>query len=459
MVLIDEELSRLINDYSFSDKEKIYRALSTAIHVHKEQKRNSGEAYIVHPLSVATILAENHADADTICAGLLHDTVEDGKNYELSNVYSLFGENIMNLVDGVTKIKNDGENKDEIAIANFNKIITSIFIDIRIIMIKLADRLHNMRTLQFKKVEKQKKVAKETLEIYAQIAGYLGAYDIKDELETLCYLYLEPELYSEIAEYLEKIQVEYATLLRQKKVLFELVASEKKIPLEFSYNLKPIGEIITLMFKGFRIEDINDLVSISLTTDTVKNCYRLLEILKCENELYKGDYKDYIKNPKSNMYKSIHYSSLFDDKLHIQYRIQTHEMSDINHHGLMIYWSKGLQSYDIMQNKVKNYPFYKKIRELKELFKNSAEFESAVRKDVLCSKINVLLNDKMCEIKEGSTINDLILFIEMEYGEEVISAKVGNQELPGNYRIKYMDDIKLVTKPKKEKIRSVITEK
>ena len=203
-----EDLLEVISNYSEIDKEKIIKAYHYAYDIHKGQYRQSGEEYIIHPLTVAYILAELGADADTICAGLLHDTIEDS-NTTKEEIAENFGSDVANLVDGVTKIsKMNFSTKQEQNMANTRKIITSMATDIRIIIIKLADRLHNMRTLQFKTEFKQKENSLETLEIFVPIAYQIGAYRIKSELEDLSLQYLEPDIYKRLQERMIKIQEE-----------------------------------------------------------------------------------------------------------------------------------------------------------------------------------------------------------------------------------------------------------
>ena len=189
---------KLFSNYKYEDVSKVEKAYAFAYEKHKGQKRQSGEDYIIHPLIVAYILAEMHADSDTVCAGLLHDTLED-TNTSKEEIISLFGENVYTLVEGVTKFtKMNFQTKEEENLANMRKIITSIINDPRILIIKLADRLHNMRTLDFKTSEKQIEKAKETMNIYVPLASYIGAYHIKTELEDLSFKYLEPEKYHNI---------------------------------------------------------------------------------------------------------------------------------------------------------------------------------------------------------------------------------------------------------------------
>ena len=353
--------------------------------------RQSGEQYITHPLNVAYILAEMHADRDTLCAALLHDTLEDTSATK-KDIADLFNKDVANLVDGVTKLnKMNFSSKQEQNLANTRKIITGITEDVRIIIIKLADRLHNMRTLSFKSEFKQKENALETLEIFVPLAYYIGAYRIKSELEDLSLRYLKPDIYKSIEE--KKKLVEDSSSQYLKEMLFKIKSflDNKNIPNEIKLRTKNIYGIYKRISEGQKLSDIHDLFAIKIMVDEVENCYRTLYYIHNYYHPINDKFKDYICNPKTNMYRSLHTTVFGPNDSLVQTQIRTFDMDKIASFGLSTYWDieKG-KARDIMQEDLKEkYQFFKSLTEINAMFGDNQEFISQIKKELFSDKIYV----------------------------------------------------------------------
>ena len=331
----------LIKKVELYDEEAIdiiTKAYNVANEAHLGQVRQSGEPYISHPLSVAYILASMNADSDTICAGLLHDTIEDTKITK-EDIKKEFNEDVANLVDGVTKIsKLNFSSATDMDLANTRKIITSITEDVRIIIIKIADRLHNMRTLEFKSEFKQKKISLETLELFVPLAYYIGAYNIKREMEDIALKYLKPELYKEIEEKRSSIVDKCQDSLEDMLEKISFMLEEKKIHNSMRIRIKNIYGIYKKMQDNYKISDIHDLLSIKVMVNSIEECYQVLGLVHSKYSPINEKFKDYIFNSKTNMYRSLHTTVFGENDKIVQIQIKTFEMDNIAENGLTAYW-------------------------------------------------------------------------------------------------------------------------
>lgn len=435
-------------DYNLEDIEMIKKAYNYADNLHAGQMRQSGEAYISHPLNVAYILADMHADKETICAGLLHDTLED-TNITKEDIENDFGKNIANLVNGVTKLaKMNFSSKQDQNYANTRKIITSITEDVRIIIIKLADRLHNMRTLQFKSEFKQKENALETIEIFVPLAYYIGAYRIKSELEDLSLQYLKPDMYKKIEE--KKIKLEEAsdTCLKEMLERIKSLLSDKEIPNEIKVRTKNIYGIYKRLNDGYRLFDIHDLLALKIMVDEVDNCYRTLGVIHSEYRPINDKFKDYICNPKTNMYKSLH-TTVFglDDRL-VQTQIRTFDMDKVASFGLTAYWSleKG-GARDIMQNDLREkFQFFKSLAEINTMFGDNQQFVKQVKSELFSDKVYVYTTKgDIIELPKGATPIDFAYKIHTDIGNTMVGAFVNDEYVPIDYILHNKDRVRIVT--------------
>ena len=443
-----DKLLEIIQDYNPDEVENVRKAYEYAFELHKGQYRQSGEPYITHPLNVAYILAEMHADRDTLCAGLLHDTLEDTDTTK-EDIADIFNKNIANLVDGVTKIsKMNFSSKEEQTLANTRKIITSITSDVRIIIIKLADRLHNMRTLEYKTEFKQKENALETMEIFVPLAYYIGAYRIKSELEDLSLMYLKREMYDKIAEKKQEIEISSQECLQEMLLKIQNLLSDKRIPNEIKIRTKNIYGIYKQLNDGNRLSDIHDLLSLKIMVDNVENCYRTLYLVHSLYHPINDKFKDYISNPKTNMYSSLHTTVFGPEERLIQTQIRTFDMDKIASFGLTTYWDIAKDgARNIMQEDLKQkYQFFKSLTEINTMFKDNTEFINQVKSELFSDKVYVYTTrGDIIELPRGSTIIDFAYKIHTDIGNTMVSAVVNNEYVPLNYELKNKDRVRIIT--------------
>ncbi|MBR5754219.1 MAG: bifunctional (p)ppGpp synthetase/guanosine-3',5'-bis(diphosphate) 3'-pyrophosphohydrolase, partial [Erysipelotrichaceae bacterium] len=337
-----EELFDEIGKYISSEESVrlIEKAYDYAFEKHKDQKRKSGEPYFVHVLNVAYELAKLRVDPNTICAGLLHDVIEDC-NVDVDEFKELFGEEIYEMVDAVTKISNlKFVDEQEYQATNHRKILIAMAKDIRVILVKLVDRLHNMRTLEYLPEEKQKKIAKETLDVYAPIAHRLGIAEIKNELEDLSFYYLDNEKYHEIARLVESKKSERDKQIDIMMQDISIILEQHHIPFRIFGRSKHLYSINKKMVtKNKRFDEILDLLAIRIITETETNCYEILGYIHAVYRPIPGRLKDYIAMPKMNMYQSLHTTIVGPDGRIYEVQIRTEEMDEIAERGIAAHWS------------------------------------------------------------------------------------------------------------------------
>lgn len=443
-----QDLLEKLKKYNSDEIEIVKKAYNYAANLHSGQTRQSGEPYISHPLNVAYILAEMHADRDTICAGLLHDTLED-TNTTKEDISHDFNQNIANLVDGVTKLsKMNFSSKQDQNYANTRKIITGITEDVRIIIIKLADRLHNMRTLQFKSEFKQKENALETIEIFVPLAYYIGAYRIKLELEDLSLKYLKSDMYKQIEE--RKIRLEQTSSYCLTEMLSKIdrLLRDNNIPNEIKVRTKNIYGIYKRLSEGHKLSDIHDLLALKIMVDNVENCYRTLGMIHSEYHPINDKFKDYICNPKTNMYRSLH-TTVFgpDDKL-VQTQIRTFDMDRVASFGLTAYWDeqKG-KARDVMQYDLKQkFQFFKSITEINSMFGDNQQFVNRVKTELFADRVYVYTTKgDIVELPKGSTPIDFAYKIHTDIGNTMVGAFINDEYVAIDYILQNKDRVRIVT--------------
>ena len=433
------------NPDAISDVKKAY---DYASYLHNGQVRQSGDPYISHPLNVAYILSEMHADSDTVCAGLLHDTLED-TNIKKEDIAHDFNQNVANLVDGVTKLaKMNFSSKQDQNYANTRKIITGITDDVRIIIIKLADRLHNMRTLEFKSEFKQKENSLETMEIFVPLAYYIGAYRIKSELEDLSLKYLKPDVYKRIGE--KKIKLEEASgdILKEMLYKIETLLNDRNIPNEIKVRTKNIYGIYKRLSEGHKLSDIHDLLALKIMVDEIENCYIGLYLVHSKYKPINDKFKDYICNPKTNMYRSLHTTVFGPEDRLVQTQIRTFDMDKIASFGLTAYWDieKG-KARDVMQDDLKQkYQFFKSLIEINSIFGDNQQFVNQVKNELFANKIYVYTTKgDIIELPIGSTIIDYAYKLDTDIGNTMVGAFVNDEYVPVDYVLHNKDRVRIVT--------------
>ncbi len=443
-----QDLIDKLNEYNSEEVEVIKKAYEYAKKLHDGQYRQSGEPYINHPLNVAYILADMHADRDTICAGLLHDVLEDTEITK-EDIAHDFNQNVANLVDGITKLsKMNFSSKQDQNLANTRKIITGITEDVRIIIIKLADRLHNMRTLQFKSEFKQKENALETMEIFVPLAYYIGAYRIKSELEDLSLRYLKPDMYKKIEERKLKIEEDSNSCLQEMLLKIQVMLNDKNIPNEIKVRTKNIYGIYKRLSEGQKLADIHDLLALKIMVDEVANCYYALGMIHEEYHPINNKFKDYICNPKTNMYRSLHTTVFGPDDRLVQTQIRTFEMDKVASFGLTAYWDveKG-NARDVMQEDLKSkFQFFKSLTEINSMFGDNQQFVNQVKCELFSDKVYVYTTSgETIELPKGATPIDFAYKIHTDIGNTMVGVFVNEEYVPIDYVLKNKDRVRIVT--------------
>lgn len=443
-----DDLLKKISEYNREAISNVKKAYDYARHLHNDQVRQSGEPYIIHPLNVAYILSEMHADSDTVCAGLLHDTLED-TNIKKEDIAHDFNQNVANLVDGVTKLsKMNFSSKQDQNYANTRKIIAGITEDVRIIIIKLADRLHNMRTLGFKSEIKQKENALETMEIFVPLAYCIGAYRIKSELEDLSLKYLKPDVYKIIGEKKIKLEETSSDILKEMLYKIETLLNDRNIPNEIKVRTKNIYGIYKRLSEGHKLSDIHDLLALKIMVDEIENCYIGLYLVHSKYKPINDKFKDYICNPKTNMYRSLHTTVFGPDDRLVQTQIRTFDMDKIASFGLTAYWDieKG-NARNIMQEELKQkYQFFKSLIEINSIFGDNQQFVSQVKNELFADKVYVYTTKgNIIELPKGSTVIDYAYKLDTDIGNTMVGAFVNDEYVPVGYVLQNKDRVRIVT--------------
>ncbi|MEE1321486.1 MAG: bifunctional (p)ppGpp synthetase/guanosine-3',5'-bis(diphosphate) 3'-pyrophosphohydrolase [Acutalibacteraceae bacterium] len=443
----DKLCENLKNIFSVEDMERVNRAYSIAYEAHKDQKRRSGEPYIIHPVAVAQILCDMGMDCDSICAALLHDVVEDTEMTE-SEIRSLFGNDVELLVEGVTKLGQIplSASKEEQQSENVRKMFLAMSEDIRVIIIKLADRLHNMRTLRFMPEEKRLFKARETLEIYAPIAHRLGIRAFKEELEDLAISFLDTVAYNEIAETLEKQVESRQTFLDNiKKEIFERVQQEvPKVHIEG--RIKSVHGIYRKTYmKDKTIDEIYDIYAVRLIVDSVYECYSCLGIIHDMFNPIPGRFKDYISTPKPNMYQSLHTTVIGKAGVPFEVQIRTWEMHHTAEYGIAAHWKYKLG----MSGKAKFEERLSWIRQLLESQKESDDVEDIVKtikSDFVPEEVFAFTpKGDVISLPMGSCIIDFAYAIHSGVGNKMIGAKADGRITTLDHKINNGEIIEILT--------------
>lgn len=446
----DDLRDRLVTYLSEEDLSLVTKAYMYAFEHHFGQKRLTGEDYISHPLNVANILVDIKADSTTICAALLHDVLEDC-NVTKEELEEKFGSEITFIVDGVTKINRlnfTGDN--ESVIANHRKILVGLSEDVRVIIVKLADRLHNMRTLWVLPEKRQKAKAKETLDILTPIAHRLGIGGMKSELEDLCLRYYKPDVYFDIVEKLNQSKTERDDIvIRMKEALSDLLR-EHNIKHEIKGRAKSIYSIYKKLDKGKKWSDIYDLLALRVFVDTEEECYRVLGLIHSKYRPIPKRFKDYVAMPKTNMYQSLHTTVFGLDGFLFEVQIRTYEMDQVAENGIASHWSykeKGSNAKANLQNAMEQkLQFFKTIMELKNEENTDETFVQSVKEDVLKESVYVFTpKGDVVELPKGSTPIDFAYRVHSGVGDKMVGAVVNGAIVPFDYELKDNDIIKINT--------------
>ena len=454
-----EDILSILREKNKEAIPNVIKAYKMAEYAHQGVYRESGEPYITHPLYVAQILLEWEIyDEATICAALLHDVVED-TDITLEDIEHYLNKTVAELVDGVTKIRRMNYlTREAHDYANIRKIITSLNRDVRIILIKLADRLHNMRTLQHKKPQKQRENAIETMEVFVPVSQSLGAYKIKSELEDLSLMYIEPTAYQEVLgkrEELGKIERAYLQELKRK---IEAILQEKNIPNDILIRTRNICTIYNKIQKGYEMENIYDLFYLKILVDEVNDCFKTLRYVHQLIPPINGRFKDYIYQPRTNHYQSLHTTGSDPNGRLRKTKIRTHDMDKVSALGIPAYCNinpnkseeeiplrKTLE--EIQEEVRKNNPFAKRIHEIDTSFRDDDEFMVGIKHDLLTEHVYVYTqNGEIIELPAGSTALDFACQVYPYLLDSMTGIIINGKECPVNTILENNDTIQISTK-------------
>ena len=444
-----EDLLNKVKTYVNNDEELqiIKKAYIFASKAHAGQLRLTGDPYILHPLNVAYILTEVYADYQTLATALLHDVI-NFSNISLDEIESEFGIEIKDLVDGISRINKLSLSADSEALASYHKkILVGLSGDVRIIILKIADRLHNMRTLWAIPEEKRKEKAKETLEILAPIAHRLGINHIKSELEDLCLRYLKPDVYNDILEKLSEERSELDKSVEEMKMSISKILNDNDIKHEVKGRSKSVYSIYTKLQKGKSFKQIYDILALRFFVNTEAECYLALGLIHAKYKPLPKRFKDYIARPKPNGYQSLHTTVFGVNGKLFEVQIRTYEMDKVAEYGFASHWSykeNGVHSNNEMENKLKS---FRTVIELNEQQVEGDEFVNTVKNEVFASSKIYVYTPKgdVFELPKGSTPIDFAYRVHTSVGHQMVGAIVNDNIVPLDYELKDGDIVKINT--------------
>ncbi|MBE5784192.1 MAG: bifunctional (p)ppGpp synthetase/guanosine-3',5'-bis(diphosphate) 3'-pyrophosphohydrolase [Clostridiales bacterium] len=428
------------------------RAIDFAKEAHAGQKRESGEPYYTHPEAVARMLFDMGMDSRTVIAGLLHDVVEDCPEVGLEMLRTQFGEDIATMVDGVTKLTKTGKSelwsKEEAQAENLRKLFLAIAKDVRVVIIKLTDRLHNLRTLEYCTEEKQVRKARETLDVYAPLAHRFGMGAIKGELEDLCFQYLWPEDYQALKKQIEPQQRERMLTLESAIATTKRHLNDAGIEAQINGRPKHLYSVYKKTIRQNRgIDEIFDLIAVRVIVNTINDCYAALGIIHAIWKPVPGRFKDYIAMPKPNMYRSLHTTLFSETGMPFEVQIRTFEMHRTAEYGIAAHWmyKEGRANRDELDSKL---AWLREALELENYADNTREFVENIRKDFFSDYVYVLTpRGQIIDLVTGSTPLDFAYRIHSNVGNHAQHAKVNGAIVRLDYKLKNNDVVEIVTSP------------
>jgi len=450
-----EEFFAKIKTYMNTEQEAFVRkAYDMAAQAHSTQRRKSGEPYIIHPIGVAYILSQLQMDEKTLAAAFLHDVVEDTP-IKLDELKEQFGSTVATLVDGVTKLgKIEYISKEDQQIENYRKMFLAMAKDIRVVLIKLADRLHNMRTMKYMPAYKQQSISRETLEIYAPLAHRLGIYTIKWELEDLAFRYMEPDIYYELVEQVKVKRREREAMVKDAMAEMQEHLTAMSIKCEIQGRPKNFYSIYKKMMRDHKeLSDIYDLLAIRVLVDTVKDCYGTLGVVHSLWRPIPGRFKDYIAVPKSNMYQSLHTTVVFSNGQPLEIQIRTFEMHRISEYGVAAHWRyKESGNSNPATGNSSSKAFDAKLSWLRQLLEwhqdmsDSRDFVNTVKMDVFADEVFVFTpRGDVIDLPQGSVPIDFAYRVHTDIGHRCVGAKVNGHIVPLDYKLSNGDIVEVMT--------------
>ena len=450
MVRIDDILEKILSYNPSADLDAVRKAYVFSAKVHQGQVRLSGEPYLTHPMEVAFILAQLRMDVPTIVTGLLHDTIEDTLT-TVEEIRTLFGDEVGNLVDGVTKIgKMIFRTREERQAESFRKMLLAMARDIRVILVKLADRLHNMRTLDHHPEARQKKISQETLDIYAPLANRMGISWVKSELEDLSFRYLHPTIFYDLVAKVAKKKKERERYIEEVQAQIRSKLDEHGIPGDISGRSKHLYSIYLKMERqGIDFDQVFDLIAFRVIVPSVRECYAVLGIVHSTWKPIPGRFKDYIAMPKANMYQSLHTTVVgpFGERMEVQ--IRTEEMHEVAEEGIAAHWKyKEGKVSGAAGREDKRFGWLRQLLEWQQELKDSREFMDSVKVDLFPEEVYVFTpRGDVKELPKGSSPVDFAYSIHTDVGHRCIGARVNGKLVPLKTELHNGDIIEVMTSP------------
>jgi len=432
--------------YPAADVDLIRRAYEFSARVHHGQKRQSGEPYLIHPTAVAAVIADLKLDVPSVVGGLLHDTVEDTLT-TLDEIKGQFGKEVAALVDGVTKLgRANFSSREEKQAENFRKMILAMGKDVRVILIKLADRVHNMRTLDHMPPEKQVLTAQETLDIYAPLAHRLGIAWIKTELEDLSLKHLHPEIYYQLKRNVAKKKTDREKYIEEVLSIINKKLDAEGIDAEVSGRPKHFFSIYQKMeSQNLQYDQIYDLVAFRILVDTQRECYEALGVVHSQWRPVPGRFKDYIALPKQNMYQSLHTSVIGPYGERIEIQIRTHEMHRVAEEGIAAHW-RYKEGEDLQVSDIQRFAWLRQLLEWQENLQDPQEFLHNLKEDLFSAGMYVFTpKGDLLSFPKGSTVIDFAYRIHSEVGHHCSGARVNGQLVSLKYILRSGDTVEIIT--------------
>lgn len=443
----DEIVHAMLHHHPGADEAMVRKAYDYAAAAHAGQMRLSGEPYMMHPASVALTLAQMGFDEHTIAAGLLHDTVED-TSASIDELEAEFGEQVADIVDGVTKISQmTFDTKEEAQAENIRKMILAMSHDIRVPIVKLADRQHNMRTLQFQKPHKQLAIARETMDIYAPLANRLGLHLIKQELEDLSFRYLKPDVYAHITSWLEENRMEERQLISRVIDKIRGIMDENGIKGRVFGRIKQIYSIYRKMQQqGTTLDEMHDIIAFRVIVNELRDCYAVLGLVHALWKPVPGRFKDYISMPKANGYQSLHSTVIGPEGERVEIQIRTEEMNNLAEHGVASHWMYKERHHAMNMRDMPQFEWLRDLLDRQRDESDSKEFMQSLRMDLFKDEVYVFTpRGAVKQLPEGATPLDFAFLIHSDIGSHCVGAKINGKLMPLSTPLVSGDTVEIIT--------------
>ncbi|MDL2315867.1 bifunctional (p)ppGpp synthetase/guanosine-3',5'-bis(diphosphate) 3'-pyrophosphohydrolase [Desulfovibrio sp. OttesenSCG-928-A18] len=448
MIRIQDILDKVAAYQSPEDVELVRKAYVFAAAAHAGQTRLSGEPYLSHPIAVAYTLADMRMDGASVAAGLLHDTVEDTKA-TIEDIDESFGEDVADIVDGVTKISMLAfDSKEAQQAENIRKMILAMNEDMRVLFVKLADRLHNMRTLQYMKPEKQHRIAQETMDIYAPLANRLGLHRVKLELEDLSFRYIAPEAYNLVADWIERHRADDEEYIKSVISILENILAKNEIKAQIKGRIKHIYSIYRKMNSlNVSLDEMHDIIAFRAIVGDLKDCYAALGLVHATWTPVPGRFKDYISMPKANMYQSLHTTVIGPRGERMEVQIRSEEMDRLAEHGLASHWLYK-EGGRVKAKDVEQFNWLREMLDWTKVESDSKEFLRSLRFDLFKDEIYVFTpRGAVKELPEDASPVDFAYQIHTEVGDRCAGSKINGKLMPLSTPLKSGDTVEIITAP------------